>query len=77
MLRNVYGNTYHFCLTASRETIYDRLRERGEDEGNWCLKQTDKCLKAYNDYNFGEYIEKENISVNAIVNTVREKLNIL
>ncbi|MFJ7730814.1 tunicamycin resistance protein [Lysinibacillus sp. NPDC097231] len=74
---SIDGNTYHFCLTASRETIYDRLRERGEDEGNWCFKQTDKCLKAYNDYNFGEYIETENISVNAIVNTVREKLNIL
>ncbi|MFJ7667636.1 AAA family ATPase [Lysinibacillus sp. NPDC097195] len=74
---NIDGNTYHFCLTASKETIYDRLRERGEVEGDWCFKQTDKCLKAYNDYNFGEYIETENVSVNAIVNTVREKLNLL
>ena len=70
-------NTYHFCLTASKETIYDRLRGRGEEEGNWCFKQTDMCLKAYNDYNFEEYIETENVSVNAVVDTVREKLNLL
>lgn len=24
--------TYHFCLTASKDTIYQRLRERGEAE---------------------------------------------
>ncbi|GAA0488505.1 tunicamycin resistance ATP-binding TmrB [Salinibacillus aidingensis] len=74
---SIDSNTYHFCLTASKETIYDRLRGRGEEEGNWCFKQTDKCLKAYNDYNFGEYIETENVSVNAIVDTVRKKLNFL
>lgn len=69
------GDTYHFCLIASKETIYNRLRERGEEEGNWCFKQTDKCLKAYNEYNFGEYIDTENVSVDTIVDIVREKVN--
>lgn len=72
---SIDGDTYHFCLTASKETIYERLRERGEEEGNWCFKQTDKCLKAYNNYNFGEYIDTENVSVNTIVDIIRQKLN--
>ncbi|SDK03638.1 AAA family ATPase [Sediminibacillus albus] len=69
-------HTYHFCLAASKDTIYERLRERGEEEGNWCFQQTDKCLKAYNEYNFGEYIDTENVSINTVVDNIGEKLNL-
>lgn len=69
-------HTYHFCLSASKETIYERLRERGEEEGNWCFQQTDKCLKAYNENNFGKYIDTENVHINAIVDTIKEQLTI-
>lgn len=73
---SIDSDTYHFCLTANKETIYQRLRERGEEEGNWCFQQVDKCLKAYNDYNFGEYIETENVHIDSIVDTIRQKLNL-
>lgn len=66
--------TYHFCLSASKETIYERLRLRGEEEGNWCFQQTDKCLKAYHTYDFSEYIDTENMTVETIVHTIKEKL---
>ncbi|MEW9053033.1 MAG: AAA family ATPase [Neobacillus sp.] len=68
-------HTHHFCLTASKETIYERLRERGEEEGNWCFQQTDKCLKAYNDYHFGEYVDTENVSIQAVVDHISTKIN--
>lgn len=42
--KSVDKQTYHFCLTASKETIYKRLRKRGEEEGNWCFQQTEKCI---------------------------------
>ncbi|MEH7237693.1 AAA family ATPase [Bacillus sp. JJ1562] len=67
--------TYHFCLTASKETIYERLRKRGEEEGNWCFQQTEKCLKAYIENDFAEYIDTEKVSVNVIINNIKEKLN--
>lgn len=73
---SIEKHTYHFCLTANKETIYERLRERGEEEGNWCFQQTDKCLKAYNEYNFREYIDTENVSINTIVDNISKKLNL-
>jgi broad-specificity NMP kinase len=68
-------HTHHFCLTASKETIYERLRERGEEEGNWCFQQTDMCLKAYNEYDFGEYVDTENVSIQAVVDHISTKIN--
>ncbi len=74
--KSIDEHTFHFCLTASKATIYERLRERGEEEGNWCFQQTDLCLKAYNGGKFGEYIENENVSIEEIVNTIKKKLSV-
>lgn len=72
--KNMDQHTYHFCLTASKETIYERLRERGEEEGNWCFKQTDKCLRAYKEYDFEEYIDTDQISIHEVIENIRRKL---
>ncbi|WP_223556749.1 AAA family ATPase [Lysinibacillus sphaericus] len=74
--KSIDEQTYHFCLSASKETIYERLRLRGEEEGNWCFQQTDKCLEAYNKYDFREYIDTEKVDINVIVHKIKEKLNI-
>ncbi|UAL53104.1 MULTISPECIES: AAA family ATPase [Metabacillus] len=74
--KSVDKQTYHFCLTASKETIYKRLRKRGEEEGNWCFQQTEKCIEAYKEYNFGEYIDTENVSITAIIENIKDKLNL-
>lgn len=75
--KGIDEQTYHFCLNASKETIYERLRLRGEEEGNWCFQQTDKCLEAYNTYDFGEYIDTEKLSINDIIQELKEKINLL
>ncbi|WNB92618.1 AAA family ATPase [Bacillus sp. NEB1478] len=72
--QNIDKQTYHFCLTASKDTIYERLRNRGEEEGNWCFQQTEKCLKAFSEYNFEEYIDTENVSVAVIIDNIKKKL---
>lgn len=74
--KSIDEQTYHFCLNASKETIYERLRLRGEEEGNWCFQQTEKCLEAYNQYDFGEYIDTEKVSINEITQCIKEKLNL-
>ncbi|MGR6898865.1 AAA family ATPase [Rummeliibacillus sp. BSL5] len=74
--KSIDDQTYHFCLSASKETIYERLRLRGEEEGNWCFQQTDKCLEAYNQYDFGEYIDTEKVSIIEIIQEIKEKLNL-
>lgn len=75
--KSVDEQTHHFCLNASKETIYERLRLRGEEEGNWCFQQTDKCLEAYSQYDFGEYIDTEKVSINDIIQDIKEKVNLL
>ncbi|MGM9949263.1 MAG: AAA family ATPase [Lysinibacillus sp.] len=70
-------HTYHFCLTAKRDTIHKRLLERGEAEGNWCFQQTDMCLNAYDEYDFGEYIDTEDVSANALADIIKGKLKVL
>lgn len=74
--KSIDDQTHHFCLSASKETIYERLRLRGEEEGNWCFQQTDKCLEAYNQYDFGEYIDTEKNSISEIIQEIKEKLNL-
>lgn len=73
--KNIDKHTCHFCLTASKEIIYERLKKRGEDEGNWCFQQTDKCLDAFKENDFGEYIDTENVSVNEIIENIKGSLN--
>ncbi len=74
--KSIDDQTHHFCLSASKETIYERLRLRGEEEGNWCFQQTDKCLEAYNQYDFGEYIDTEKASIIEIIQEIKEKLSL-
>jgi len=73
-LKQIDEQTYHFCLTATEGTIFNRLKERGEEEGNWCFQQTSKCLNAFKEHDFGEYINTENVPVHTIVQNIKEKL---
>jgi adenylate kinase family enzyme len=59
--------THHFCLLASEETIHERLRQRGETEGNWCFQQTRKCVEAFRDPVFAEYIDTDSIPLDGVI----------
>lgn len=61
------SGTIAFCLTASKETIHQRLLKRGETEGDWCFQQTDGCLDAYETNGFGVELDTEHQSVTEIV----------
>ena len=72
--KEIDEQTYHFCLLADKTTIFDRLRVRGEAENNWCFQQTEKCIQAYQEHNFAEYIHTENKPIGTVV---KEILDIL
>jgi adenylate kinase family enzyme len=67
--------THHFCLMAKEETIYERLRKRGEVDGNWCFQQSKKCLDAYNDSCFAEFIWTDDLEVSDIVRAIENRIN--
>lgn len=68
------SETYHFCLTADKETIHNRLRERGEEEGNWCFVQTDKCLAGFEDPSFGQFLSTEDVGVREIAEFICKEI---
>lgn len=74
-LNKIDGNTYHFCLTASKDTIHERLKKRGEQEGDWCFRQTNKCLMAFGKYDFGEYIDTDYTSITSVVDDIIQRIN--
>lgn len=72
--KRIDEQTYHFCLIAKEETIYERLRMRGEIEGNWCFQQTKKCVIALNDRCFDKQIMTDGVSVKDIVENILEDI---
>ncbi|MGP4106448.1 AAA family ATPase [Virgibacillus sp. L01] len=74
--KGIDQQTYHFCLTASKGTIFERLRDWGEEDGNWCFRQTDQCLKSFKENNFEEYIDTENVEVSNIIDIIKDRLSI-
>jgi deoxyadenosine/deoxycytidine kinase len=70
------NETYHFCLIAKEETIYERLKKRGETEGNWCFQQTKKCVDGFQDECFQEFIWTEDEEVNDIIKAIERIISI-
>jgi broad-specificity NMP kinase len=72
--REIDANSFHYLLTAKKETIHQRLLNRGEEEGNWCFQQTDKCLRGYRDEIFENKIETDNLQISEIVDIIMEQV---
>lgn len=68
--------TYHFCLTAKKETIHERLLERGEEQGNWCFAQTDKCIAGFEDPCFEQFISTEDVGIEEIAELICKQIGV-
>lgn len=73
--KEIDRDTYHFCLTASLDTIHKRLENRGDSVGSWPYQQTIKAIQAFNEYDFNEYIDSENCTVSEIVSIITRIVN--
>lgn len=47
----------NFLLAADRETLENRLIERGDNVGSWPHQQIDRCLKAFDQINLYHVID--------------------
>ena len=56
----------HFILTASKETIVERLLHRGEEKGSWAEQQIDRCLNAFSETINGEKIDTDNKTIDDV-----------
>ena len=60
----------HFILSASKQTIINRLIARGEASNSWAEQHIDKCLKAFDTDIPDLKINTENRSVSEIANEI-------
>lgn len=63
-------DTYHFCLSADENILYDRLRKRGEEDGNWCVQQVEKCVATLRDSIFREHIDTNTLPIDAVAERI-------
>ncbi len=75
-LGTIDSEIYHFCLKASITKIHERLKQRGEKPGNWAFLQTEKCIAAYEKYDFSEYIDTEYLGITEIVEIIVGKIKV-
>jgi len=57
----------HFILAASKETILNRLAQRGEAADCWAAAQLDVCLRNFQTDIAGEMIDTDEMDVEGIV----------
>ncbi|MBI4639686.1 MAG: AAA family ATPase [Candidatus Tectomicrobia bacterium] len=65
---------YHFCLTASVETIHERLEKRGDMKGSWSFQQTSRCVQAFWSSEFAEHIDTEIRSLQGVVDIILNRV---
>lgn len=41
------NEVYHFCLSAPKVLIHERLEQRGDLPGSWAFHQTEKCMDGF------------------------------
>ncbi len=68
----------HFCLTASVETVYERLKIRGVDssspEGMWIYPRAAKCCEIHRASEFGEHIDTNKRLPGEIADDIRKRI---
>jgi len=60
----------HFILSASKQTIINRLVQRGDAADGWQAQHIDTCLKAFETDIIGEIIDTENKSIDEITSNI-------
>ena len=67
---------HHFCLTASEQTLIERLRGRGDrpEVLAWCLEQARHCLAAFPSPAFAQHIATDGQTPDALVEEILARL---
>ena len=50
-------DTHLVVLEADHQTVHDRILDRREKEGCWCMQNIDKCLEALQSYRHAVHID--------------------
>lgn len=65
---------HNFLLTARKETIIQRLLQRGEARGCWAELQIGRCLQAFSQDNYGEEVDTEMLDAQAAADFIFNRI---
>ena len=60
----------HFILSASKQTIINRLLQRGDTADGWSAQHIDKCLNAFDTDISGEKIDTEHCNADEVASQI-------
>ncbi|MEO6078111.1 MAG: AAA family ATPase [Candidatus Andersenbacteria bacterium] len=70
-LKEIDPDFKHFCLTVSKETIYKRLNQRGEQQpGSWAHQQAEEAVPSLASPLFEKHLDTENNSPQELVKII-------
>jgi hypothetical protein len=61
---------HHFTLLASRDTILQRLRRRGDGRNSWNARQLDRCLESLSDETFAIHLNTDGKTIEAVAEDI-------
>lgn len=75
-LREFEPQLYHFCLTARRDTIIQRLQRRDNSSQAlaWCIERVERCAEAFQSPTFAQQIETDEKTPQEIVNEILKSI---
>lgn len=76
-LRKEHVEVRHFILSASKQTIIDRLLKRGENKDCWAAQHIDICLKAFDNSISKEKVDTEFKKIDEIADEIIRKLKLV
>ncbi|MGL5380728.1 transglutaminase domain-containing protein [Clostridium sp.] len=71
------SQVYHFCLTASVETIHKRLIKRGDTPGSFSFNKTLPCIEAFKGLEFEEYVDTEEKTIEEVEKVILGRIQTL
>lgn len=66
----------HFVLSASKDTIDNRLLNRGEEVNSWPSQQIDRCLHGLTNERFQPQIDTEQLTISEVAEKIAEIIGI-
>ncbi|WP_134684819.1 AAA family ATPase [Brevibacillus migulae] len=67
---------HHFALCASKETLLQRLRTRGEGKRSWPAQQIDRCIEGLAHDCFRDHLETDQMTIEEVVEKIAAMVNI-
>ncbi|MCY9666177.1 AAA family ATPase [Paenibacillus alginolyticus] len=73
--KRIDKNVFHFCLSATADTLNRRLTKRGDEPGGWQFQQVDKCVAALKDPVFENHISTDDLETEDILRIILKKIS--